>query len=62
MQAWERVGEIEWRYGALELWECAAGVGTWMCRDMEIRSSGGMLQARGRGGGEPWRSRGALQA
>ncbi len=39
----------------LELWDCAAGVGTWMCRGMEIGSLGGMLRAWGRGGAELWR-------
>jgi len=40
----------------MELWECATGVGTWIYRGMETRSSGRMLQARGRGGGEEvWR-------
>ena len=44
-----------------ELWECAAGVETWVCRGMEIGSLGGMLRARGCGGVELWRS-GDLEA
>ena len=34
-----------WRRGSVEVWRCAAGLGTWKCRGMEISSSGGMLQA-----------------
>jgi len=43
----------------MEIWRCAAGVGRVGCR--EVWRSGGVLQARRRGGVEVWSS-GALEA